>query len=35
MTDGLRQAMVHVNQAAVHHGNNCIGTEHLLRGLTC
>lgn len=34
MTDGLRQAMVHVKQAAVHHRNNYIGTEHLLWGLT-
>ncbi|KOU56943.1 hypothetical protein ADK57_40600 [Streptomyces sp. MMG1533] len=34
MTDDLRQAMVHVKQAAVHHRNNYIGTEHLLRGLT-
>lgn len=34
MTDDLRQAMVHVKQAAVQHRNNYIGTEHLLRGLT-
>lgn len=34
MTDELRQAMVHVKQAAVHHRNNYIGTEHLLWGLT-
>ena len=34
MTDDLRQAMVHVKQAAVHHRNNYIGTEHLLWGLT-
>ncbi|MEU7317766.1 Clp protease N-terminal domain-containing protein [Streptomyces sp. NPDC007083] len=34
MTDGLRRAMVHVKEAAVHHRNNYIGTEHLLRGLT-
>ncbi|MDG5807138.1 Clp protease N-terminal domain-containing protein [Streptomyces ossamyceticus] len=34
MTDGLRQAMVHVKRAAVHHRNNYIGTEHLLWGLT-
>ncbi|MFJ9010895.1 Clp protease N-terminal domain-containing protein [Streptomyces canus] len=34
MTDELREAMVHVKQAAVHHRNNCIGTEHLLWGLT-
>ncbi|WP_405623295.1 Clp protease N-terminal domain-containing protein [Streptomyces sp. NBC_00076] len=34
MTDDLRQAMVHVKQAAVHHRNNFIGTEHLLWGLT-
>ncbi|WP_328977105.1 Clp protease N-terminal domain-containing protein [Streptomyces canus] len=34
MTDELREAMVHVTQAAVHHRNNYIGTEHLLRGLT-
>ncbi|MFI6093045.1 Clp protease N-terminal domain-containing protein [Streptomyces sp. NPDC051218] len=34
MTDGLREAMVHVKQAAVHHRNNYIGTEHLLWGLT-
>jgi hypothetical protein len=34
MTDGLRRAMVHVKQAAVHHRNNYIGTEHLLWGLT-
>ncbi|MEU7576496.1 Clp protease N-terminal domain-containing protein [Streptomyces sp. NPDC041068] len=34
MTEGLRQAMAHVKQAAVHHRNNYIGTEHLLWGLT-
>ncbi|MEU4206136.1 Clp protease N-terminal domain-containing protein [Streptomyces sp. NPDC039022] len=34
MTDDLREAMVHVKQAAVHHRNNYIGTEHLLWGLT-
>ncbi|MDT0484657.1 Clp protease N-terminal domain-containing protein [Streptomyces doebereineriae] len=34
MTGDLRQAMVHVKQAAVHHRNNYIGTEHLLWGLT-
>ncbi|KOG34445.1 hypothetical protein ADK34_06840 [Streptomyces viridochromogenes] len=34
MTDDLRRAMVHVKQAAVHHRNNYIGTEHLLWGLT-
>ncbi|MFF9775600.1 Clp protease N-terminal domain-containing protein [Streptomyces sp. NPDC013978] len=34
MTDDLRQAMVHVKQAAVHYRNNYIGTEHLLWGLT-
>ncbi|MFD9656193.1 Clp protease N-terminal domain-containing protein [Streptomyces mirabilis] len=34
MTDDLRQAMVHVKQAAVQHRNNYIGTEHLLWGLT-
>ena len=34
MTDDLRQAMVHVKRAAVHHRNNYIGTEHLLWGLT-
>ncbi|MGW1892352.1 Clp protease N-terminal domain-containing protein [Streptomyces sp. NPDC002004] len=34
MTDELRQAMVHVKQAAVQHRNNYIGTEHLLYGLT-
>jgi ATP-dependent Clp protease ATP-binding subunit ClpA len=34
MTDDLRQAMVHVKQAAVHHRNNYIGAEHLLWGLT-
>ncbi|MFD9330744.1 Clp protease N-terminal domain-containing protein [Streptomyces sp. NPDC060065] len=34
MTDELRQAMAHVKQAAVHHRNNYIGTEHLLWGLT-
>ncbi len=34
MTDDLRQAMVQVKQAAVHHRNNYIGTEHLLWGLT-
>ncbi|MFF1297396.1 MULTISPECIES: Clp protease N-terminal domain-containing protein [unclassified Streptomyces] len=34
MTDDLRQAMTHVKQAAVHHRNNYIGTEHLLWGLT-
>ncbi|MEU5894489.1 Clp protease N-terminal domain-containing protein [Streptomyces sp. NPDC047461] len=34
MTDELRQAMTHVKQAAVHHRNNYIGTEHLLWGLT-
>ncbi|MCX4906696.1 Clp protease N-terminal domain-containing protein [Streptomyces sp. NBC_00878] len=34
MTHDLRQAMVHVKQAAVHHRNNYIGTEHLLWGLT-
>ena len=34
MTDDLRKAMVHVKQAAVHHRNNYIGTEHLLWGLT-
>lgn len=34
MTADLRQAMVHVKQAAVHHRNNYIGTEHLLWGLT-
>ncbi|MGW0846568.1 Clp protease N-terminal domain-containing protein [Streptomyces sp. NPDC002787] len=34
MTEDLRQAMVHVKQAAVHHRNNYIGTEHLLWGLT-
>ncbi|RII20517.1 ATP-dependent Clp protease ATP-binding subunit ClpC1 [Streptomyces sp. YIM 130001] len=34
MTEDLRQAMVHVKQAAVQHRNNYIGTEHLLRGLT-
>lgn len=33
-TDDLRQAMVHVKRAAVHHRNNDIGTEHLLWGLT-
>lgn len=32
MPGGLRQAMVHVNHAAVHHRNNYIGTERLLRG---
>ncbi|MGV9632367.1 Clp protease N-terminal domain-containing protein [Streptomyces sp. NPDC003487] len=34
MTEDLRRAMVHVKQAAVHHHNNYIGTEHLLFGLT-
>ncbi|MGC9543176.1 Clp protease N-terminal domain-containing protein [Streptomyces sp. UG1] len=34
MTDGLRQAMVHVKKVAVQHRNNYIGTEHLLWGLT-
>jgi hypothetical protein len=34
MTDDLREAMVHVKQAAVQHRNNYIGTEHLLWGLT-
>ncbi|MFE7114854.1 Clp protease N-terminal domain-containing protein [Streptomyces sp. NPDC057654] len=34
MTEDLRQAMVHVKRAAVHHRNNYIGTEHLLWGLT-
>ncbi|WP_367038492.1 Clp protease N-terminal domain-containing protein [Streptomyces sp. Je 1-332] len=34
MTDDLRETMVHVKQAAVHHRNNYIGTEHLLWGLT-
>jgi Clp amino terminal domain, pathogenicity island component len=34
MTEDLRQAMVHVKQAAVQHRNNYIGTEHLLWGLT-
>ncbi|MFF3456999.1 Clp protease N-terminal domain-containing protein [Streptomyces sp. NPDC002730] len=34
MTENLCRAMVHVKQAAVHHRNNCIGTEHLLWGLT-
>ncbi|MDX3732517.1 Clp protease N-terminal domain-containing protein [Streptomyces caniscabiei] len=34
MTDDLRQAMADVKQAAVHHRNNYIGTEHLLWGLT-
>ncbi|MER5663329.1 Clp protease N-terminal domain-containing protein [Streptomyces mirabilis] len=34
MTDDLRQAMVHMKQAAVQHRNNYIGTEHLLWGLT-
>ncbi|WP_225102191.1 Clp protease N-terminal domain-containing protein [Streptomyces sp. CoH27] len=33
-TEDLRQAMVHVKQAAVQHRNNYIGTEHLLWGLT-
>ena len=34
MTEDLRQAMVHVKEAAVRHHNNYIGTEHLLWGLT-
>ncbi|MFF3332431.1 Clp protease N-terminal domain-containing protein [Streptomyces sp. NPDC002888] len=34
MSDDLRDAMVHVKQAAVAHRNNYIGTEHLLWGLT-
>ena len=34
MTSGLRLAMTHTKQAAVQHGNNYIGTEHLLWGLT-
>ncbi|GGZ46808.1 Clp protease N-terminal domain-containing protein [Streptomyces bluensis] len=34
MTGSLREAMVHVKQAAVQHRNNYIGTEHLLWGLT-
>ncbi|MFF7438514.1 Clp protease N-terminal domain-containing protein [Streptomyces sp. NPDC008122] len=34
MTGDLRRAMIHVEQAAVHHRHNYIGTEHLLRGLT-
>ncbi|POX52575.1 hypothetical protein C3489_17855 [Streptomyces sp. Ru71] len=34
MTEDLREAMVHVKQAAVAHRNNYIGTEHLLWGLT-
>lgn len=34
MTDDLRRAMVHAKQAAAHHRNNCIGTEHLLWGLS-
>ncbi|WP_367322232.1 Clp protease N-terminal domain-containing protein [Streptomyces sp. HUAS ZL42] len=34
MTDGLRQAMTHVKQAAVQHRANYVGTEHLLWGPT-
>ncbi|MER6081932.1 Clp protease N-terminal domain-containing protein [Streptomyces sp. NPDC001833] len=34
MTDELRRAMAHVEQAAVQHRDNHTGTEHLLWGLT-
>src|SRR5262245_17790832 len=34
MTEDLGLAMAHAKQAAVHHRNNYIGTEHLLWGLT-
>ncbi|MGW1627510.1 Clp protease N-terminal domain-containing protein [Streptomyces sp. NPDC002172] len=34
MTDDLRRAMAHVEQAAVQHRDNHTGTEHLLWGLT-
>jgi ATP-dependent Clp protease ATP-binding subunit ClpA len=34
LTADLHQAMAHMKQAAVHHRNNYIGTEHLLWGLT-